>query len=81
MATHSITVRNLPAETVQGLKAYAKTQGKSLEAFLRTLLDQAVRPPERIKLGSLLLAHGKAVGDIELGELRDKTPYTPLKMD
>jgi antitoxin FitA len=78
MSTHSLTIRNIPAETFLGVKAYAKAQGKSVEAFLRTVLDQTVRPPERIKLGALLQSHGNAVGDLELADLRDKTPYTPI---
>ncbi len=77
MTMHSLTIRNIPAETFQGIKAYAKAQGKSVEAYLRTVLDQTVRPPERIQLGTLLQAHGKAVGDIQLGDVRDKTPYMP----
>ena len=80
-STHSLTIRNLSPETALGIKAYAKAQGKSVEAFLRTLLDQTVRPQQRVKLGSLLQSHGNGAGDLALKTVRDKTPYVAPNFD
>ena len=81
MTTHSLTVRNLSVETYEGIKVFAKAQGKSVESYLRTLLDQSVRAPDRIKLGSLIQAQGKTAGhsdfdsDFDFSSLRDKSSY------
>lgn len=47
----SITVRNLSEETKARLKAHASRTGRSLEAYVRWVLDQAARsaPKQRDK--------------------------------
>ena len=55
----AITIRNLSAETHRALKMRAKRHGRSTEAEVRAILEQAARPQERIKLGSLLLDIGR----------------------
>jgi plasmid stability protein len=72
MSTHSLTIRNLSDETFFGIKAYAKTQGKSVEAALRSLLDQTARPVSRVKFSALIQPNVS----IDLLDLqRDKKPY------
>lgn len=71
----AITIRNLPPETHRGLKARAKRNGRSTEAEVRAILEEAVRPPERVKVGTLLHEFGRAHGPFEFE--RDKTPTEP----
>ncbi|HEY9681519.1 MAG TPA: plasmid stability protein [Candidatus Melainabacteria bacterium] len=54
----SITVRNLPEETHRALRVRAAQNGRSTEAEVREILETAVRPKERIKVGSELAAFG-----------------------
>jgi plasmid stability protein len=51
----AITVRNLSDETHRALKALAARHGRSAEAEVRAILDAAVSPDERVRLGSLLV--------------------------
>jgi plasmid stability protein len=83
MAT--VTVRNLSDEVHRALRVRAAMHGRSTEAEIRDILESAVRPPERLRLGAALADLGRRVGltneDIEAFEhLRDKTPATPLRM-
>ena len=57
MAT--ITVRNLPDEIHRALRIRAATNGLSTEAEVRLILEQAVRPETRLKLGSTLQRIGQ----------------------
>ena len=52
----SVTVRNLPDETHRALRVRAATHGRSTEAEIRAILESAVRPEGRVKLGTLLAA-------------------------
>jgi plasmid stability protein len=54
----AVTIRNLSEETHRALKARAARHGQSAEAEIRNILDQAVRPEARTKLGSLLAEIG-----------------------
>ena len=80
----SVTVRNLPDETHRALRVRAAMHGLSTEAEIRAILENAVRPESRIKLGSLLasIAHEAGVlTDAEaesFNQLRDKTPSEPM---
>jgi plasmid stability protein len=70
----AVTIRNLPEETHRALKVRAAQHGRSTEAEIREIIENAVRPPERVKLGSLLAAIGQEFGGVELDIARDKTP-------
>ena len=72
----AIVVRNIRAETHRALRARAKRHGRSTEAEIRAILDGAVRPAARIRLGSALAALAKPLGGLELKIQRDKTPAT-----
>ena len=82
MAT--VTVRNLPDEVHRALRVRAATHGRSTEAEIRDILETTVRPPERVKLGSLLASIAREAGGLTATEakgfdrLRDKTPAKPM---
>ena len=77
----SVTVRNLPDETHRALRVRAATHGRSTEAEIRAILENAVHPEGRIKLGSLLAEIGREVGGIDLEIKRDKTPAEPMSFE
>jgi len=83
----SVTIRNLPDEVHRALRVRAATHGRSTEAEIRDILETIVRPPERIKLGSLLASIAREAGaltDAEaeyFNQLRDKTPAEPMRFE
>ena len=78
-----LTVRNLSDEVHRALRVRAAQHGRSTEAEVRAIPEDAVKPEGRIKLGSLLADIGRRakLGDEELTvfEQRDKTPAEPLE--
>jgi plasmid stability protein len=77
----SITIRNLPEETHRALRLRASLAGRSTEAEVRAILEQAARPPGRIQLGSLLAEIGQEAGGFDLNMERDKTPAKPMRFE
>jgi plasmid stability protein len=77
----SVTVRNLADETHRALRLRAAAHGRSTEAEIRAILDNAVRPAGRIKLGSLLADIGRELGGLELEIERDTTPAEPMSFE
>lgn len=79
----AVIIRNLPAATHRALKARAARHGRSTEAEIREILEKAVRPPERAKLGSRLAEIGRRAGlqDDDLIFERDKTPAKPIRFE
>jgi antitoxin FitA len=73
----ALTVRNLSEETHRALRIRAARHGRSTEAEVRTILDDAVRPKEQIKLGSMLAAIPREMGGVDLDIRRDPTPPNP----
>jgi plasmid stability protein len=71
----AIAIRNLAPETHRALKARAKRNGRSTEAEVRAILEAAIRPPERVKVGTLLKEFGRKHGPLEIE--RDTTPTEP----
>lgn len=55
----NVTIRNLPDEVHRALRVRAAHHDRSTEAEIRQILENAARPPKRVKLGSLLasIAH------------------------
>ena len=49
-----LTVRNLSEETHRALRVRAAQHGQSMEAEVREILESAISPKGRVKLGSLL---------------------------
>ena len=58
----SMTTRNVPDEVHRAIRVRAAKHGRSLEAELRDILESAVRPQNRLRLGSMLAAAGRKVG-------------------
>jgi len=73
----AIVVRNISAETHRALRVRARQHGRSTEAEVRAILDGAVRPAGRIRLGSALAALAKPFGGLKLEIRRDKGPAVP----
>ena len=79
----AVTVRNLSDETHRALKAQAARQGRSTEAEIRDILEAAVRPADRVRLGSLLAEIGREAGGMTeadiapIAGLRDGEPAEP----
>lgn len=83
MAT--VTIRKLPDEVYRALRVRAAENGRSLEAEIRDILETAVRPPGRLKLGTTLAAIARRAGltneDIDaIQSMRDRTPAKPIKL-
>ena len=77
----AVTVRNLSEETHRALKARAAQHGRSTEAEIRAILDAAVLPEERVKLGTMLAEIGRELGGVDLVIERDKTPTEPISFE
>jgi len=77
----SVTVRNLPDETHRALRVRAAMHGLSTEAEIRAILENAVRPDGRIKLGTLLAEIGREVGGVDLEIERDTKPVAPASFE
>ena len=74
----SVTVRNLPDEVHRAIRVRAAQHGRSIEAEMRDILESAVKPPGRVKLGSMLAEIGRQVKLTEeefaiFENVRDKT--------
>ncbi|MDR1063134.1 MAG: Arc family DNA-binding protein [Azoarcus sp.] len=54
----SVTVRNVPDEVHRAIRVRAAQHGRSIESEMRDILESAVRPQDRVKLGSLLAEIG-----------------------
>ncbi|MCE1782199.1 Arc family DNA-binding protein, partial [Enterobacter hormaechei] len=76
-----ITVRNVPDEVHRALRVRAATHGRSAEAEIRFILENAVQPEGRIKLGSLLAKIGREAEGVDLEIERDKTPAEPMSFE
>jgi plasmid stability protein len=76
----AIVVRNLSPETHRALQARAAEHGRSTEAEARAILDEAVRPDTRVKLGSALAAFARRFGGLELNIVRDKATAEPADL-
>ncbi len=57
----SVTVRNVPDEVHRALRVRAAQHGRSAEAEIREILENAVLPEGRVKLGSLLAGIGRKI--------------------
>jgi plasmid stability protein len=76
----AIVVRNLSLETHRALQARAAQHGRSTEAEARAIIDEAVRPVSRVRLGSALAALARPLGGLDLDIPRDKTPAEPITL-
>lgn len=84
MAT--LTVRNIPEEVHSALRVRAAQHGQSMEAEVRDILEAAVTPQGRVKLGSLLADMGQQARLAEdefflFDHVRAATPSTPVDFE
>jgi len=70
----AVTIRKISEETHRAIKARAKAKGRSAEAEMRAILEEAVRPEKRVGLGTWLHERAMEFGGVELEIQRDKTP-------
>jgi plasmid stability protein len=82
----SITVRNVPDEVHRAIRVRAAQHGRSAEAEIREILEAAVKPEGRVKLGSVLADIGRRarLTDDECAifeRVRDKTPARPMSFE
>ena len=81
----SVTIRNLSAEVHRALKVRAARHSRSAEAEMRAILEAAVRPEERLRLGTVLAEMSREIGlgneDVEALEgARDARPAEPMRL-
>jgi plasmid stability protein len=74
-----LTVRNITDEVHRALRMRAAQRGHSMEAEVRDILESAVNPHGRVKLGSLLADMGRRakLNDEEFAvfeQVRSKAP-------
>ena len=82
----AVTIRNLPDATHRALKVRAANHGRSAEAEMRDILETAVRPDTRLRLGSALAERSRRIGlaneDVEaLERTYDRTPARPVSFE
>jgi plasmid stability protein len=82
----SITVRNVPDEVHRALRVRAAMHGRSTEAEIRDILESAVKPEQRLRMGDALADLGRRLGltneDFVIFEqVRDKTPAEPMRFE
>lgn len=61
----TVTVRNLPEETHRALRMRAAQHGRSTEAEIRAILEETVRPPRRLKIGSEIHRIASEIGNMD----------------
>ena len=77
----AVVIRNVPEATHRALKARAKAHGRSTEAEIREILEEAVRPPKKLGLGDKLVAISQQFGGIDLDTTRSKDPIEPAAFE
>ena len=82
----AVTIRNLPEAVHRALKVRAAQHGRSAEAEMRAILEAAVRPEVRLRLGSALSDMSRRIGvtnaDVEaLEQARDRQPAEPMRFE
>jgi plasmid stability protein len=83
-----LTVRNLPDEVHRALRLRATQHGRSTEAEVRAILESVVKPPERVKLGTLLQEMSRRAGltnedvdELERSMAKDRMPHEPINLE
>jgi plasmid stability protein len=81
-----LTVRNITDEVHRALRVRAAQRGHSMEAEVREILESAVSPQGRVKLGSLLADMGRRarLSNEEFAvfeQVRSKAPARPVSFE
>lgn len=79
----AVTIRNLSEATHRALKVRAAQHGRSTEAEMRDILEAAVRPQARLRLGRALAERSRSLDLTNedfaaLDEARDTLPATTM---
>ena len=82
----AVTIRNLSEEAHRALKVRAAQHNRSAEAEMRAILEAAVLPEGRLRLGTALSEISRKMGltnaDIEaLEQVRDTRPAEPINLE
>jgi plasmid stability protein len=82
----AVTIRNLSDEAHRALKARAAQHSRSAEAEMRAILEAAVRPQDRLRLGTALSEMSRSLelsnADVEaLEQARDAAPAEPMRFE
>ena len=82
----AVTIRNVSEETHCALRVRAAQHGRRTEAEMRDILEAAVRPANRLRLGGALAEMSRKIGltnaDVEaLEPARDVEPAEPLRFE
>lgn len=81
-----MTIRSIPEAVHNALRAQARAHNRSAEAEVRTILENAVRAENPVRLGDELAAISREAGltneDCAVFEhVRDKTPAEPIAFE
>lgn len=80
----SITISDVPEEVQEALRARAALHGRSTEAEIRMILEEAAKSEGRLKIGSLLASMTRETGGLTTAEaehlhsLRDQVAAEPI---
>ena len=82
----AVTIRNLSDETHRALKVRAAQHNRSTVAEIRAILEAAVRPDGRLRLGTALSEMSRQIGltnaDVEsLEAARDARAAEPMRFE
>ena len=82
----TVTIRNLSDETLRAIRVRANHHGRSAEAEMCDILEAAVRPTERLRLGATLSAFSQDAGLTNadfavLDQAHVKTPAKPTSFE
>ncbi len=82
----AVTIRNLSDEAHRALKLRAAGHNRSTEAEMRAILEAAVRPVDRLHLGSALFELSRKLGltDAEINaidQVRDRHAAEPMRFE
>ena len=80
----AVTIRNLSEEAHRALKIRAAQHNRSAEAEMRAILETAVRPEGRLRVGTALSQMSRKIGltnaDVEaLEHVADARPAEPMQ--
>jgi len=82
----AVTIRNLSDAAHRALKVRAAQHNRSAEAEMRAILEAAVRPEGRLRLGTALSEMSRKIGltnaDVAaLEATRDTQPAEPMRFE
>lgn len=82
----AVTIRNISDEAHRALKVRAAQHNRSAEAEMRAILEAAVLPRGRLRLGTALSEMSRRIGltneDVEaLEQTRDTRPADPMRFE